>query len=88
MEKIKGVIKKYYANKKLEFESFYTNGKITKTINYFFNGLQSSELIFNDKEELESYSYFDPKGQKYFEEKYKSGELKSGLQYLNVKILL
>ena len=81
--KNQGSYKKYYANKKLEFESFYTNGKITKTINYFFNGLQSSELIFNDKEELESYSYFDPKGQKYFEEKYKSGELKSGLQYLN-----
>lgn len=79
--KSQGTYKKYYSNSNLEFESFYTNGKITKTINYFFTGGKSSELIFNDKEELESYSYFNPKGEKYFEEKYKGGELKSGLQY-------
>ncbi|MQP53527.1 MULTISPECIES: toxin-antitoxin system YwqK family antitoxin [unclassified Flavobacterium] len=79
--KILGSYKKYYSNNKLEFESFYINGKISKTINYFYNGLTSSELLFNDKEELESYSYFNPKGEKYFEEKYKGGELKSGLQY-------
>lgn len=79
--KPQGTYKKYYPNKNLEFENFYTAGKVTKTINYFFSGGKSSELIFNDKEELESYSYFNPKGEKYFEEKYKGGELKSGLQY-------
>ena len=79
--KSQGSYTKYYSNNKLEFESFYTNGKITKTINYYFNGTIASELIFNNEEELESYSYFNPKGEKYFEEKYKSGELKSGLQY-------
>jgi antitoxin component YwqK of YwqJK toxin-antitoxin module/Tfp pilus assembly protein PilF len=73
--------KKYYSNNKLEYESFYANGKITKTINYFYTGEKSSELIFNDKEELESYIYYNSKGEKYFEEKYKGGELKSGLQY-------
>ncbi|MBE9577049.1 toxin-antitoxin system YwqK family antitoxin [Flavobacterium proteolyticum] len=73
--------KKYYSNKNLEYESFFTNGKITKTTNYFITGAKSSELIFNANEELESYIYFNPKGEKYFEEKYKGGELKSGLQY-------
>ena len=80
--KTQGSYKKYYTNDKLEYESFYTNGKITKTINYYFTGEKSSELIYNTNEDLESYSYFNVKGEKYFEEKYKGGELKSGLQFL------
>lgn len=79
--KVVGSYKKYYSNNKLEFESIYVNGKITKTINYFFNGKTSTELLFNEKEELDSFIYFNPKGEKYFEEKYKGGELKYGLQY-------
>ena len=78
---LQGSYKNYYVNKKLASESFYTKGKISKNINYLFTGTKSSELIFNDKEEIESYSYFNPKEEKYFEEKYKGGKLKSGLQY-------
>ncbi|UGS22874.1 toxin-antitoxin system YwqK family antitoxin [Flavobacterium channae] len=79
--KTQGTYKKYYTNDKLEYESFYTNGKITKTINYYFTGAKSTELIYNANEDLETYSYFNPRGKKYFEEKYKGGELKSGLQF-------
>ncbi|HLF50902.1 hypothetical protein [Flavobacterium sp.] len=79
--KIQGTFKRFFSNKVLERETIYEDGKIKKSIYYFANGKKSSESIYNDKEELETYSYFDIKEIKYFEEKYSSGELKSGLQY-------
>ncbi len=78
---IQGSYKSYYSNSALEKENIYEGGKIKKSINYFANGKIDTESIYNDKEELETYSYFDSNGNKYFEEKYKSGELKSALQF-------
>jgi antitoxin component YwqK of YwqJK toxin-antitoxin module/Tfp pilus assembly protein PilF len=79
--KIQGTFKRYYANKGLEQENTYVNGKITKAATYFADGKTNTESFFDDKGEMTAYSYFDHEGNKYFEEKYKGGELKSGLQY-------
>lgn len=79
--KVQGTFKEYYTNGALSAESFYTDGKVTKTINYFITGEKSSELLFDEKENLTSYSYFNVNGEKYFEEVYKSNEIKSILQY-------
>ena len=81
MAKVVDSYKKYYSNNTIEFESIYANGKIIKTTNYFFNGKISSELVFNDKEELDSYSYYNPKGKNILKKNIKVAELKYGLQY-------
>lgn len=78
---IKDSYKAYYSNGALEKENTYEAGKIKKSITYFPNGKISTESLYNDKEELETYNYFDSNGNKYFEEKYKSGVLNSALQY-------
>lgn len=78
---IEGTYKSYNPNGALEKENIYTLGNITKSTDYFENGKKSYEGLYNDKGELETYSCFDNDGNKYFEEKYKSGELKSGLQF-------
>ncbi|MDR7210532.1 tetratricopeptide repeat protein [Flavobacterium piscis] len=74
--------KSYYSNKTLNRENSYLSGKIKQSIDYYENGKKSDETFYNNKGEIETYSYFDNDGNKYFEEKYKSGELKSGLQFL------
>lgn len=79
--KAMGSYKSYYSNGNLEKENFFEDGKIKKIITYFQNGKKSSESFYNNKEELELYSYYDSEENKYFEESYKSGELKSGLQF-------
>lgn len=79
--KIKDSYKMYYSNGVLEKENTYEGGKIKKSITYFPTGKMATESLFNENEELETYNYFDHNGNKYFEEKYKSGELKSGIQY-------
>ncbi|MEA9411998.1 tetratricopeptide repeat protein [Flavobacterium sp. PL02] len=73
--------KSYYSNKTLERESTFSAGKIVKLNDYFPNGKKSTELTYDQKGQLEAYSYFDINGNKYYDEKYKSGELKYGLQY-------
>lgn len=79
--KIKDSYKSFYKNGSLEKENTYLDGKLIKYVNYFANGKKSSESIYNDKEEIESYSYYDTNDNKYFEEKYNSNKLKSGLQF-------
>ena len=79
---VQGSYKKYYSNKVLEREVFYENGKVKKAIDYYANGKKSAESIYNDKAELENYASFDSNENKYFEEKNKSGDLKSGIQFL------
>ncbi|SHG14427.1 toxin-antitoxin system YwqK family antitoxin [Flavobacterium defluvii] len=78
---IEGTSKIYYPNKTLKKENTFIAGKISKSVEYGENGNKSSETIYNNKEEIESYAYFDNQGNKYFEEKYKGGELKSGVQF-------
>lgn len=79
--KIKDSYKTYYSNATLEKENTYVDGKLRKMVSYFPSGKKSSESSFNDNEELETYDYFDNDGNNYFEEKYKSGELKMAIQY-------
>ncbi|MCI9844657.1 toxin-antitoxin system YwqK family antitoxin [Flavobacterium pectinovorum] len=78
---IDGTYKSYYPNTALDTENNYVLGNITKSTNYFENGKKSFESLYNNKGELETYSCFDADGNKYFEEKHKSGELKSGVQF-------
>lgn len=79
--KVQGSYKSYYSNGALEKEAFYENGKIKKTIEYYANGKTDTEYVYDEKEELELMRLFDFRGDNYFDEKFKSGELKSGLQY-------
>ncbi|PXY45909.1 toxin-antitoxin system YwqK family antitoxin [Flavobacterium hydrophilum] len=78
---IEGTYKSYNPNTSLEKENIYASGNISKSTDYFENGKKAYESLYNDKGELETYSCFDNDGNKYFEEKYKAGELKSGLQF-------
>jgi antitoxin component YwqK of YwqJK toxin-antitoxin module/Tfp pilus assembly protein PilF len=78
---VQGSYKTYYSNAALEKENTYEGGKRKKSVTYFPNGKKATESLYNDNEELETYNYFDSNGNKYFEEKYKSGELKFALQY-------
>lgn len=80
--KIIGSLKEYFENEQLKKESVFVNGTIKKETEYFENGTISSEANYDDKGLLELYSYFDRNGEKYFEEKYKSGELKTGFQFI------
>lgn len=82
--KVQGSFKKYYSNGVLEQENKFVNGKIKTATYYNATAKKSAEAIYDDKEEMESYSYFDADEKKYFEEKYRSGELKTGLQYSNI----
>ncbi|TDP01455.1 antitoxin component YwqK of YwqJK toxin-antitoxin module [Flavobacterium sp. 245] len=78
---IEGSYKTYYTNKSLEKENICSLGNISKSTDYYENGKKSAETFYTAKGEMDSYSCFDTFGNKYFEEKYKSGELKSGVQY-------
>jgi antitoxin component YwqK of YwqJK toxin-antitoxin module/Tfp pilus assembly protein PilF len=73
--------KEYSENQTLTKEILYENGKIKKENEYYENGTLSTETMYDDKELLEAFVYYDHNGQKYYEEKYKAGEIKMGLQY-------
>lgn len=79
--KAQGSVKKYYSDGKLEEEIVYQNGKMVKSFAYRPSGKKDTESVYDDKGELELFTLFDKNGEKYFDEKFKSGELKSGLQY-------
>lgn len=81
--KVLGSFKKYYVNGGVEEESKFEKGKIKTSIVYEAKGMKSTESFYNENGELETYIYYDENEKKYFEEKYKSGELKTGLQYSN-----
>lgn len=79
--KVQGSFKRYYSNGALKEELTYENGKLKKGIEYRANGKTDTESIYDEKEELELYTLFDGNGEKYLDQKFKSGDLKSGLQY-------
>lgn len=83
--KITGVYKEFYENGQIRKEVMSENGKITKTIEYHPNGKLSSETFYDNKEEIESYVYYDESGQKYFEERYRNGRIRAGYQYVTEK---
>jgi len=78
---IEGSYKTYYTNKTLERENICSLGNVSKSTDYYENGKKSAESLYAPKGVLENYSCFDSFGNKYFEEKYKAGELKNGIQY-------
>jgi antitoxin component YwqK of YwqJK toxin-antitoxin module/Tfp pilus assembly protein PilF len=80
--KVMGSYKEFSENQTLTKEILYENGKIKKENEYYENGTLSTETFYDDKELLEAYVYYDHNGQKYYEEKYKAGEIKMGFQYL------
>lgn len=80
--KIVGVSKTYFSNKVIEKESTYEAGLVKKSSTYYANGKKEDEYNYNSKGDLESILSYDSAGNNYFEEKYKAGEIKSGLQYL------
>ncbi|WP_298136459.1 hypothetical protein [Flavobacterium sp.] len=79
--KVVGSFKSYYSNGTLEKETIYVNGKIKKEIEYKLNGKLDQESFYSDDEDRESIVLYNHLGEKFFEEKYKKGELKSGIQY-------
>lgn len=81
--KVEGSYKEYFENSVVHNETFYENGKIKKSIENYENGTLSIETFYDDKENLESYNYYDRDGQKYYSEKYKAGQLKAGYQYVS-----
>ena len=76
-----GVSKNYFPNKTLSSENVASLGNVTKSTDYFTNGKISSESNYNNKGQLETYNCYDSDGNMYFQEKFKAGELKSGIQY-------
>ena len=79
--KIQGTYKKYYINGAIEEEIFYEGGKIKKSIEYYENGKKSLESIYDDNEKLQNYIYYDDKGELYYQENFKGGELRTVQQY-------
>lgn len=82
-DKVKNSYKTYYNNGALKTETFYVNGKISRKVENFITGKISQESFYNDKEELETIDLYDSNGNKTFEQKFKSGDLKSGIQFTN-----
>lgn len=79
--KVDNNAKSYFKNGTLESEIFYTNGKKIKSIKYQRNGLLNEESFFNEEEDLDRSVLYNLLGEKFFEQKLKKGEVKSGLQY-------
>ncbi|CAM3486790.1 Tetratricopeptide repeat protein [Flavobacterium longum] len=80
-----GSIKSYYPNKALQAESIYADGKITTYRAYYLNGKLSDEITYDANGDTDTYAYYDWYGRKYYVEKFKSGEIKSGTQYTKAK---
>lgn len=79
--KPKSNFKSYFKNGTLEEEIFYLNGKKFKSVEYHRNGFLAEESFFNEEEDLERLVIYNLLGEKFFEQKLKNGEVKSGLQY-------
>ena len=73
--------KKYFANGTLEKENVFLNGKIKSSSEFYENGKKSEVTSYSDKEELEMYTYYDFDENKYFDDKFKDNNFKSGVQY-------
>lgn len=78
---VMGSYRKFYGNGTLDEEYFYENGLATKGLNNSADGVKSYETLYDKKGKVEKYTYYDNSGKVYFEEIFKGGEIKSGLQY-------
>ena len=73
--------KEYYPNGTLKEETTYVNDIATGGVNYFANGKKSYETIYDKDGNVTGYNFYNSAGDKYFQENYKLGEIKPGLQY-------
>lgn len=76
-----GTHKSYHSNGAVESEMYFTAGKLNKKTTYSANSKKYSDENYDSNEILELAAYYDEDGNKYFEEKHKNGEYKSGIQY-------
>lgn len=79
--KIKAYYKTYYPHGSPNAEYMYNNGTLKKSVNYSENGKKSVETLYDAKGNVENYSYYNNNGDKFYEEIFKGGEIKTGLQY-------
>ncbi|NUY80709.1 tetratricopeptide repeat protein [Flavobacterium sp. MAH-1] len=79
--KIQSHYKVFYADGSLKEDYTYANGVLKNDVHYLENGDKSYETRYDDKQEVANYTYFDIDGNKFYEELFKDGQIKSGLQY-------
>lgn len=77
-----GPIMHYSPNGTLHTELRYDANNITDYLLYYINGKTSEHRTFDANSNFKNIIYFDENGEKYFEEKYTDGKLKSGWQYV------
>ncbi|WP_290841073.1 hypothetical protein [Flavobacterium sp.] len=79
--KIKSYYKSYYPNGSPDEQVVYENGFPKSGTSFFENGKKSFDTKYTAKGEVEGYAYYNQKGDKYYEEKFKSGLITTALQY-------
>jgi antitoxin component YwqK of YwqJK toxin-antitoxin module/Flp pilus assembly protein TadD len=79
--KVLGSYKNYFINGTLENEYFYENGKIKRSIENYATGVKSMETIYDENEKVQTYIYYNSKGEIYYQENFKGGDLKTVVQY-------
>lgn len=83
--KINGHFKSYFPNQSLDEDKTYVDGNIKLVLGYLASGKLVSETQYDDNGRIAIDIYYDAYGNKFFEEKYDKGEIKSGLQFSKVK---
>lgn len=82
--KATGPIKTFTENQQLKTQFNYESGKLISFEEYGSNGKLSEYRKFNTKAEVESITYYDISGTRYYEEKFSGGNFKSGYQYSGI----
>ncbi len=73
--------KKYFSNGTLKEETVFVNNIPTSSVNNFANGKRSYETAYDKDGNATTYKYYNGNGDMYFQENYKSNDIKPGLQY-------
>lgn len=79
--KIKSYYKSFYPGNIPSEDFIYENGIAKTGVTFLENGKKSVDTKYDSKGEIESYTYYSATGEKYYEEQFKSGMIKNGLQY-------
>lgn len=75
------VYKKYYPGGMLHEEMVFENNVPASSVTNSANGKKSYETVYDKGGNPTSYSYYDNRGNKYFQENFKLAETKHGLQF-------
>ncbi|AWI26028.1 toxin-antitoxin system YwqK family antitoxin [Flavobacterium pallidum] len=79
--KAQGTYKSYYENKSPKRVVEYDGVKLKLVTDYYQNGNRQSVNHYNSKGDLETIDYFDVDGNLYLQDKFKSDNFKSSLQF-------